>query len=195
MKVLLYGYGGHGRVLADCLEATGDSIAGVFDDKPGTQSPYPFLGAYSAAQLPDYPLLLAIGDNQRRKELSYKVQHPLSRLLHPSAICSKKAAIGEGTVLLHKSVVQAGVEIGKLVIVNSGAIVEHDCRLGDFVHIASGAVLSGAVQVGEGSLIGAGAVVLPGISIGKNCVVGAGAVVCKAVADGQKVAGNPAKLL
>jgi sugar O-acyltransferase (sialic acid O-acetyltransferase NeuD family) len=195
MKMLLYGYGGHGRVLADSLEQLGNTIVGVFDDDPALACPYLFLGAYSPDQLLDLPILLAIGNNQRRKKLSEKLSHPAANLVHSSAVCSKKAAIGAGTVVLHRAIVQTAVAIGKFVIINSGAIIEHDCRLHDFVHVAPGAVLCGGVVVGEGSLIGAAAVILPGISIGKNCVVAAGAVVAKSVGDGQKVAGNPARLL
>ncbi|WP_262422983.1 acyltransferase [Brevundimonas denitrificans] len=42
-------------------------------------------------------------------------------------------------------------------------------------------------------LIGLGARVLPGVRIGAWAVVGAGAVVMKDVADGQTVAGVPAR--
>lgn len=195
MKVLLYGFGGHGQVLSDSLEELGVAVAGVFDDNAATNCPYLFLGAYDPKKLATIPVLLAIGDNKDRKRLSERVVHSFRTLVHPSAVCSKKAQLGEGTVLLQGAVVQANACLGKHVIVNSGAIVEHDCRLGDFVHLASGAILCGNVHIGAGSLIGAGAVVLPGIHIGSGCVVGAGAVVCKPLEDGKTVVGNPAKEL
>ena len=195
MKMLLYGFGGHARVLADSLEAMGIAIAGVFDNNPATKTPYPFFGRYSPEEQPDCPLLLAMGNNQVRRRLSNQIQHKSGQLLHPSAVYSSKASLGEGSIVLQRAIVQTAATIGRHVIINSGAIVEHDCRLEDFVHVGPGAVLCGQVVVGEGSFIGAGAVVLPGIRIGKECVVGAGAVVCKVVADGQKVAGNPARVL
>lgn len=195
MKVLLYGYGGHARVLTDCLEALGCAITGVFDDKPLTNCPYSFLGTYNPSLQKEVPILLAIGNNRVRRKLSQLMAHPAGKAVHPSALLSPQSRVGEGTVLLHRAVVQAAASLGRHVIINSGAIVEHDCRLADFVHIAPGAILCGGVEVGEGSLIGAGAVVLPGISIGKDCVVGAGAVVHRSVADGQQVAGNPARII
>lgn len=193
MKMLLYGFGGHGQVLSDSLEEMGVAVVGVFDDNAAIECPYPFLGTYDPQKQADIPVLLAIGDNNGRKRLSERVVHSFGTLVHPSAVCSKKAQLGEGTVVLAKAIVQTDACLGKHVIVNSGAIVEHDCQLGDFVHVASGAILCGNVHIGAGSLIGAGAVVLPGIHIGRECVVGAGAVVCKPLKDGITVIGNPAK--
>ena len=47
----------------------------------------------------------------------------------------------------------------------------------------------------ENAIIGANSTILPGISIGKGALIGAGSVVTKDVADGDVVAGNPAKFL
>lgn len=193
--MLLYGFGGHGRVLADALEDLTAPVKGVFDDNSQLDCPYPFFGFYQPKIEPDVPILLGIGDNATRRELACKVKHVPGRLIHPSACFSNNASIGEGTVVLHKSIIQTGVLAGKHCIINSGAIVEHDCRLMDFVHLAPGAVLCGMVSIGEGSLIGAGAIILPGLQVGKNCVVGAGAVVNRSVPDGARVAGNPARVL
>ena len=41
--------------------------------------------------------------------------------------------------------------------------------------------------------IGARAVIMPGVTIGEDCVVEPGSVVSHDVADGQRVAGNPAR--
>ena len=61
------------------------------------------------------------------------------------------------------------------------------------MHIAPGAHLAGGVQVGAGSHIGLGASVIEGIRIGAGCLIAAGAVVVRDVADGQRVAGVPAR--
>lgn len=196
--MVIYGYGDQGSLVADCLLEAGIPLKGIFDDNRALNRklcPFPFLGKYSPDSLPHEAILLTIGDNQVRKQLARIIRHPPGILQHASVIRSARSEVGEGSVLLHRAVLQAGSRIGRHCIVNTGVIVEHDCQLGNFVHLASGVILSGRVFVGEGSLLGAGAVVLPGIKVGENCVVGAGAVVTKNVKDGGTVVGNPARLL
>lgn len=194
--MILYGYGGHGRVLADCLENSGVLISGVFDDSLKVAvCPYPFFGKYDPAIQKGEKILLAIGNNQIRKKLAGNIKHAPGILQHASAIVSPKSKIGEGTVILIRSVVQTHVAIGRHCIINTGAIVEHDCKIDDFVHIAPGAIICGEVEVGEGTLVGAGAVLLPGIKVGKNCTIGAGAVVVSSVPDELMLVGNPARPL
>ena len=48
--------------------------------------------------------------------------------------------------------------------------------------------------VGRGASIGSGAVILGGLRIGERALVGAGAVVTRDVADGDVVAGVPARV-
>lgn len=37
MKVVVFGAGGHGRVVADALEATGIEVTALVDDAPGQE--------------------------------------------------------------------------------------------------------------------------------------------------------------
>ena len=50
-------------------------------------------------------------------------------------------------------------------------------------------------SVGRRAAIGSGAIILGGVRIGMDAIVGAGAVVTRDVADGQTVAGVPARVL
>ncbi|KAB7729178.1 acetyltransferase [Rudanella paleaurantiibacter] len=196
-EILLYGAGGHARVLLSVLKALGYRVAGVFDDDLERQ----FLGElrvwgrYEATYRPEVPLLLAVGDNSIRRALAATARHSFATVIHPSALVDVGAELGAGTVILHQAVVQTGAVLGQHVLVNTRASVDHDCRLGDFVQIAPGAVLCGGVHVGEGALIAAGAVVVPGVSVGRWAVVGAGAVVTRPVPDGAVVWGNPARFI
>ncbi len=51
------------------------------------------------------------------------------------------------------------------------------------------------ITIGADVWIGGGALILPGVTIGNGAIVGAGAVVTRDVAEGQTVAGNPARPL
>lgn len=195
-KVILQGGGGHAKVVIDCLQAQGKEVVAVFDKKNnGPLFGIPRYAQYDQDVHKDASVLIAIGDNRIRKELVREVRHAFDNAIHPSSIISSFARIGEGCMILHRTVIQAGTTLGNHVILNTGSQIDHDGSIGDFVHIAPRAVLCGHVKVGEGTLIGAGAVVLPGIKIGKWVTVGAGAVVTKDIADYSIVAGVPGKVI
>ena len=114
--------------------------------------------------------------------------------IHPSAIISPSAKIGEGSVVMAGAVINADAVIGKHCIVNTGATVDHDCVIGDYCHIAPGANVSGGTHIGEGTWIGVGACVIQCLNIGKDCMIGAGSVVVKDIPDGVTAYGNPCKV-
>jgi sugar O-acyltransferase (sialic acid O-acetyltransferase NeuD family) len=201
-KMYLYGAGGHSGVIMDILTHLGIDVIGVFDDDPPNSKLKGFeirdgirlLGA-GFPHL-DAPLIISVGNNFRRAELSKLIQNtPFGKAIHRTSIISEKSKIGVGTVVLHGAIVQAGTTVGEHVLINTAASIDHDNTIGDFAHISPHATLCGHVSVGEGTHIGAGAVVIPSISIGKWCNVGAGAVVIRNVPDYCTVVGNPAKII
>jgi sugar O-acyltransferase (sialic acid O-acetyltransferase NeuD family) len=194
---LLFGASGHGKVVADCLFASGNQLLGIFDDNPNAIRFHeiPFLEFYNSSFHPESPLIISIGDNKTRKLISTRIKHSFKSVIHPSAILGKGVIMGLGTVLLHGAIVQADVVIGNHCIVNTRASIDHDCVLSDFVHISPSATLCGGVVIGEGSQIGAGAVVIQNISIGKWVTIGAGSVIVNDVPDNAVVVGNPGRIL
>lgn len=193
--MLLYGAGGHARVIISILNALNEPVLGIFDDDPAKQSVIgtPVVGLYNPHFHSDLPILLAVGDNKIRAQLAQLITHSFGVAIHPSAVVDSSVVLGPGSVVVHRAVVQANAQLGQHVIINTGASVDHDCVVGDYVQIAPGAVLCGNVRVGEGTLIAAGAIVVPGITIGRWATVGAGAVVTRDVPDGAIVWGNPAR--
>jgi sugar O-acyltransferase (sialic acid O-acetyltransferase NeuD family) len=190
--MLIYGAGGHTKVILSCLIARQQPIIAIFDDDPTRTSlwDYTVVGSYQPDFRPDLPLLIGIGSNRVRQLISQRICHIFGQARHPSAITDPTARIGVGSVVLHGAIVQADARVGDHCIINTGASVDHDCQLADFVHIAPHATLCGNVQVGEGTLIGAGAVIQPNLTIGRWAVIGAGAVISKSVPDGVTVIGS-----
>ena len=195
--MIIYGAGRHAKVVYDCLISQGVRLEGVFDDNPAKET---FIGLkvinpYLPNSFINEKLIISIGSNKIRYELSRSIKHKFGTAIHKTAFIAGKYELGPGAMIFAKSVVQTEVQIGKHVIVNTGAIVEHNCVIEDFVHIGPGAVICGDVRIGTGTFIGANTTILPGISIGKWAVIGAGSVVLKDVGNNTKVAGNPAKLI
>jgi sugar O-acyltransferase (sialic acid O-acetyltransferase NeuD family) len=115
-------------------------------------------------------------------------------LIHPSAIISARAALGEGNYIGPGVIINAGTKIGNNCIINTGALIEHDCVIEDFVHIAPGVILSGNVFIDKNTHVGTGSSVIQGITIGMNSVIGAGSVVVKNISSGSLAFGNPCKV-
>lgn len=194
--MLIYGTGGHAKVVFDCLKSASEETAAFFDDSIKETS---FFGRkvlhYREDFLPRVPLIIAIGDNADRKKIALSVKHKFGIAAHSSVLKSDYSEIGEGAMLIHNAVIQSHAAIGKHVIVNTKASVDHDCQVGDFVHLGPGSTLCEGVKIGEGGFIGAGAVLLPGVAIGPWAIVGAGSIVTKDVGERCIVAGNPAKTI
>ena len=197
-EVLLYGAGGHARVVAECLHCQDRRIVAVFDDNPAVKrfGKIDVHHSYQRDLFREHPILIGIGDNRLRRQTASRVDHPFADMTrHRSAVVSCRAEIGKGCMVMHQSTVQTGAVLGQHVIVNTGAIVDHDCELDDFVHVGPGAVLCGNVSIGEGTLIGAGATVAPGVRIGFWVQIGAGAVVVRDIPNGVVVTGVPGRVV
>ena len=192
----LYGASGHAKVIIDILENSGIEVSGLFDDNPAITEIYgqEVYGQYGG-QLLDTPLIISIGDNKIRSEISKNIKGKFGNAVHSSAIISPSAIIEEGSVIMQGAIIQADSYIGKHAIINTNASVDHDCVLKDYVHVSPGAILCGNVYIGEGTHIGAGAVILPGVKLGSWCRIGAGSVVINEIPDGATAVGNPSRVI
>ena len=201
-RLAILGASGHGKVVADTAECSGWQVIDFFDDAwPQVSSIgcWPVIGKTEdlLGRLAEYGgVLVAIGNNQIRQEKLRQLKSKgadLPVLIHPSAIISRHAIIGPGTVVFASAVVNAYASIGEGAILNTGCSVDHDCVLGDCVHVSPGARLAGAVNVGNQSWIGIGACVRQVINIGANVLIGAGAAVVCDISDNMTATGVPAR--
>lgn len=202
--VLILGTGAQAKYATDIFLNQGRNVIGLLglpgETPPANIGDIPVIGGfdnfssvYNKADRPD--ILVCCANNIKKEEIvrqldSFAVNY--TSAIHPRAVISKSAVIGEGTIVNACAVVQPFAKIGCHVMVHAGAIVEHDCCVNDFVNIAPRATLTGHVRVGKGTTVFAGSVVLPSVNIGDGAVVGAGAVVRNDVSEGQTVVGCPA---
>lgn len=202
-RLLILGCGGHGRVVADAaLECGYDEIA-FLDDVDQSRSPAGarILGPMSSAGefLDSWPsAVAAVGDANMRLALfgilrKHGFQTP--NVIHPSAIISRGAVLGNGIVVAAGAIINVGAHIGNAVIVNTGARIDHDCVIGAGSHLAPGVTLSGGVTVGERVWLGTGCAVRQGVKIGSGAVIGVGSAVVSDLQSGLVYAGVPARLL
>ncbi len=207
-RVVVFGAGGHGKVVADLILAGAEvDLLGFVEDGPGHDGEgerrvlgLPVLGGgeWLRAEAARGPIAvaLAVGNNAARRAVADRCLAWGAELLvavHPRAVVAASARIGPGTVVMAGAVVNADAVVGRGVIVNTGAVVEHDVIVGDFAHLSPNATTAGAVRVGVEAHLGMGCVVLQGVSVGERAVVGAGAVVLRDVREGVTVVGVPAR--
>jgi len=203
-RLILFGAGGHAKVVLDALLRSGRDVVGLIDDDPAATGRLvlglPVLGtrAVLTEEWAGAAIVPALGVNAARTALLDWLRdapHPLASAIHPHAVIGAGAELGGGSFLAAGAVVNPDTQLGEGAIVNTGASVDHDCRIGRAVHIAPGARLCGGVTVGDETLVGTGAVIIPGIRVGARATIGAGSVVIRDVPDGARIAGNPAAAL
>lgn len=183
--LVVVGAGGHGKVVADALLVSGETILGFVDDRrePGsTVYGLPVLGPLGWFEKNVARAALAIGDNVARRRASDAIVasgSTLVRAIHPRAVVSPSARVDAGAVVMALAVLNPDCVVEQGAIVNTGAIIEHDCIVGAFAHVSPNAVLAGGCRVGAGAHVGVGAAMLPGRSVGEGTVVGGGALVAR----------------
>ncbi|WP_335934470.1 acetyltransferase [Fusobacterium polymorphum] len=212
-KILLIGAGQHARViLYNIKEQNKYDVIGILDanlDKAKENKTFegiPILNInYNEVDLRKLKIeidvskfFIAFGNMKYRKkvwEMFKQAGWDSVNIIHPNAVISKDAKLGEGILIECGCLITPNPTIGNNVVVNTGSQVNHDNIVEDHVYIASGVILSGGVKIGENTLLDDGVIVTLGKTVGKNSLIGAGAVVTKNIEDNVVVYGNPAKVI
>ena len=188
-KIILIGCGGHTKVCVDAILSTGKfNIAGVVcNNKMGIYN-IPQLGIdkdlVNLKKKYDYAFITIgqIKNYKVRKEIYNKLTNlnfKIPSIVSKTAITSKSAKIGSGTIVMDKSVIHQDVSIGKNCIINTGAIIEHDVKIGNNSHISTGAIVNGGVRIGNNVFVGSGSIIVNDIKIKSNSFIKAGSLIKK----------------
>ena len=197
-KIILIGAGGHCASCIDVIEMQRKfKIVGLIDNKKKN-----FLLNYKI-----------IGNDKELKKFSRKIQYALittgciknskirenlfkkisnygfkfPAIISPLSYVSKHASIGEGTIVMHGSVINAGTTIGKNCIINSKSLIEHDVVIEDYCHISTRSTVNGGVIIKKNSFVGSCSVIKQNLKIGKNCFINANLFLQKNLKDNSRV--------
>jgi sugar O-acyltransferase (sialic acid O-acetyltransferase NeuD family) len=203
--LIIVGAGGHGRVVADAAESSGqwDSIGFLDARFPQLRKVdgWPVVGRSHQTGEPelrdDDEFVVGIGNCRTRTHLLDELTasgRRIATVIHRSATVSKYAEVGEGCVIFAGACVNIGARLARGVIVNTAASIDHDCQVAEGVHVCPGARLAGDVTVGRLSWFGIGACARQGVVIGEEVVIGAGAAVVTDIAAGSLAVGVPARV-
>ena len=196
-SLIIFGAGGHGKVILDSAVKAGFAVEGFLDDMIDKKNilGFDYLGTISDINkfAANYVFVCAIGENVARQKISTLKGIKWVTIVHPAVQIGLDVEIGSGTVVMAGVVINTSSRIGRHCIINTGAVVEHDCIISDYAHISPNATLCGGVTIGKGVWIGAGAVIKNGVSVCAEAVIGAGAVVVKNITEKGTYIDVPAK--
>jgi sugar O-acyltransferase (sialic acid O-acetyltransferase NeuD family) len=207
MDVVIFGAGGLGREIYDTLLTINENrpaytVHGFIDEikAPGTViNGLAVLGGPEALEgmrgNVGVILGVALTEARRRLHLKYKEDFAFPNVIHPTAVVSSFATLGEAILIQSNCVVAANATIGDGTMMNAHSGIGHDARVGDYCSIMSYCDLAGGVVLGESSFVGTGAKVVPSTTIAPYCYLCAGAVVFKDVPAASKLMGNPARVI
>lgn len=204
-NIILIGGGGHCKSVIDVAESAGYNILGVLDmpEEVGKSVlDYKVIGTDD--DIPQYAdkaeFMITVGFIKNpaiRVRIYNKVKEAggkFATIVASTAHVSRYATLGEGTVVMHQGVVNAGAQVGANCIINTFCNIEHDAVIGDQCHISTGTMVNGDCKVGERVFIGSQSVLANGITVGDDIIIGAGSVVRKSISEKGVYAGNPAIL-
>ena len=189
-EIVLIGGGGHCESCIDVIEQEGTyEIVGIVDKKELIGKKVLNYEVFATDE--DLPLLAKkyryvlitigqIGSPEIRRKIYNLVKglgFELPVVKSPLAYVSKYAEIGEGTIIMHGAIVNAGARIGKNCIINSKALIEHGAVIGDFSHISTGVIINGGVVVGQDCFLGSNSTTKQYTKIPNGSFIKAGSVV------------------
>lgn len=198
-KIIVIGSGGHAKVVIDAAIDAGKKVIGLVDTNYQNQKEtilgIKVLGGFETLSKYDktkVSLIIAIGDNLKRKEYYLKLKKQgflFAKIIHPTSVISKFTTIGEGAFINAGVIINAEVVISNNCIINSGSIVEHEAKIGDYTHLAPGVRVGGRTIIEEGVFVGIGSNIAQSIKIGHNATIGAGSVIIKDIHENSTVVG------
>ena len=197
-KIILIGAGGHCASCIDVIEMQRKfKIVGLIDNKKKNfLLNYKIIGSDKElkkfSKRIQYVLITTghiknskIRENLFKKISNYGFKFPA--IISPLSYVSKHASIGEGTIVMHGAIINAGAKIGKNCIINNKTLIEHDVVVEDNCHLSTRSTVNGGVTIKKNSFIGSCSVIKQNIKIGKNCFVNANLFIEKNLKDNSKI--------
>jgi acetyltransferase EpsM len=145
----------------------------------------------------DHVAVCGLGTTRRARFVAEAEAHGIgfATVVHPSAVISTHARVGEGSIVGAATVIASHASLGRHVLVNRAALIGHHTTIGDFTTVGPGTNIAGSCTVAPGVYFGMSSVVIDHITVGDGAVVAAGAVVTGDVAAHTMVAGVPAQVV
>tara|TARA_B100001175_G_scaffold173947_1_gene147638 strand:- start:9749 stop:10405 length:657 start_codon:yes stop_codon:yes gene_type:complete len=152
---------------------------------------YKFLGNANAHVVDNkIHYVIGIGDiNIRKKVIDEYIKKgaKFETIIHPTALVSKTAKIGNGSLISHNVSIGPMAKIGKFCVLNSRSTIGHDSEMGDNNFISPNVVLGGFSKLGNNNMLGTNSCLTPKIIVGNNNKIVAGMTILNNVHDNETI--------
>lgn len=139
--------------MIDVAESAGYSILGILDRPEEVGKSvlgYPVIGTDDdmTKYVDEAEFIVTVGQIKspalriKLHDMIRTVGGRLATIIASTAHVSKYAVIGEGSVVMHRAIVNADAKVGVGCIINTMAIIEHDAEIGDYSHISTGTIIN-----------------------------------------------------
>lgn len=205
--IIIVGAGGFGRELLQWIKDVNRAsptwnIKGFIDDNlnalDGIRCDYAVIGKISEWTPSENELFaMAIANPKVKETLTGQLKDRgavFTPVIHPTAIVSDLADVGEGLIAYPGAGINPNTVIGDFVTLLRST-VGHDAHVGSFCTISSYCDITAGVELEKYVFLGSHATLIPHIRVGEGAYISAGSVVIKNVKPGMKMFGNPAKEL
>jgi len=206
-KIYILGAGGFGRELLQWIKDVNKAnptweIGGFLDDNTHALDEYAhdveIVGTIKDWQpKEDEVFALAFGSPELKRKIVKIIKEKggkFATIIHPTAMLSEFAKVGEGLIMFPYSKISCNTEVGDFVTLLASPI-GHDTMIGDYTVISGGCNVVRNVVIGKDVFLAAGVCIAQDIRIGDGAYLGLGSVVLKDVPDGATVFGNPARVM
>jgi len=138
-------------VIGDAIKLNDDLVLTYFDDNQNLSAinGIPVFSYHESIEQ-HAKLIIGVGNNEIRRNISKYIVHECGIVVHPKAIVAADVVIGEGSVILAGAVIQSGAIIGKHVVINANVTVDHDVVIGDFCSVYPNSYIGGGAKIGKG---------------------------------------------
>lgn len=202
--VYIVGAGTYGEAMCELAEVLGYKVRGFYDEDEKKIGEFVMgievIGKFSGlidVEIQNKQFIVAIGSNSVRYDIMVKINHlggKTPTLIHPSAVISPSADIGNGVYIQANAYIWTKVKVDDFCIISPNVVIAHHSSVGKACLISTLSGVGASIKIGNKVFVGMGSTIVTGLSIiGENTIIGAGAVVLKNTDKDSVYAGVPAK--
>ncbi|MEC5423405.1 NeuD/PglB/VioB family sugar acetyltransferase [Virgibacillus sp. C22-A2] len=203
-EIYVVGAGTYGEAMCELAEVVGYKVKGFYDEDDQKLNTF-IMGVKISEKFSDLcdhtikgkQFIVAIGHNETRNKIMTKINKlggSTPTLIHPTAVISPSAEIGNGVYIQANVYIWTKVKVGDFCIISPNVVIAHHSTLGSACLISTLSGVGASIKIEDKVFIGMGSTIVTGMSkVGENSIIGAGAVVLKDTDKNSVYAGVPAK--